>query len=342
MKEELTEDETFEHFKTEVDKGQTPLRIDKYLTNVMAHTSRNRIQEAANNGSIRVNDTPVKANYKVKPMDLITIVLSHPPTNYEIVPQEIPLHIVYEDKELMVIDKAAGMVVHPGVGNFDGTLLNAIAYHLKDDKNFDANDAQVGLVHRIDKDTSGLLVIAKTANAKSVLGKQFFDKTTHRLYNALVWGNVKEERGTIEGDLARDPKDRMCFTVFPTGENPLAKNAITHYKVLQRLTFVSLVECQLETGRTHQIRVQMKHIGHTLFNDLRYGGDIILKGNRTSKYQQFVKNCFALCPRQALHAKTLGFVHPSSGEEMFFDSPLPTDMEQLIEKWENFTQYTTH
>lgn len=337
--ETIDDGDTFEHFKTEVDKGQTPLRIDKYLTNVMPHTSRNRIQDAANNGSILVNNLPVKSNYKVKPMDIITIVLSYPPTNYDIIPQNIPINVVYEDEQLMVVNKDAGMVVHPGVGNFDNTLLNAIAYYLRNDNDFDANNEQVGLVHRIDKDTSGLLLIAKTAYAKSLLSKQFFNKTTHRLYNALVWGNLKEEKGTIYGDLARDPRDRMLFTVFPTGENPLAKHAITHYKVLHRYTFVNLVECQLETGRTHQIRVHMKHIGHTLFNDERYGGNQILKGNRTSKYQQFVKNCFEICPRQALHAKTLGFVHPTTKKEMFFDSKIPQDMDELIQKWDNFTQY---
>ncbi len=329
--------ELFEHFRFVVDKGQTPIRIDKFLSNTIANTSRNRIQEAANQESILVNQKVVKSNYKVKPNDVISIVLQYPPTKFEIIPQDIPIDVVYEDEELMVVNKQAGIVVHPGVGNYDGTLLNAIAYHLKDDKNFDVNDPNLGLVHRIDKDTSGLLVIAKTHNAKTKLSKQFFDKTTHRIYQAVVWGRIKEDNGTITGDLARDPRDRMLFKVFKEGENPNAKHAITHYQVLNRMTFVSLVECQLETGRTHQIRVHMKHLGHTLFNDERYGGNIVLKGNRTTKYKQFIKNCFEICPRQALHAKTLGFVHPTTEKEMFFESKLPEDMKCLIKKWEGYS-----
>ncbi|MHB9055515.1 MAG: RluA family pseudouridine synthase [Paludibacteraceae bacterium] len=332
--------EMYEHFRFEVDRGQSLLRIDKYLTDKMANISRNRIQDTADAGNILVNGKAVKSNYKVKPADIITIVLSYPPVNIEIIPQNIPINIVYEDGDIIVINKQPGLVVHPGVGNFDGTLLNAIAYHLKDNPNFDPNDSRVGLVHRIDKDTSGLLLIAKTPNAKTKLGKQFFDKTTKRTYNALVWGNMKEDEGTITGDLGRNPRDRMLFTVFPEGQNQLAKHAVTHYKVLERLGFVTLVECRLETGRTHQIRVHMKHIGHTLFNDDRYGGNEILKGNRTAKYQQFVRNCFEICPRQALHAKTLGFTHPASGKEMHFDSELPEDMQQLIEKWRNYFKNT--
>lgn len=328
--------ELYEHYRFEVDKGQSLLRIDKYLTNIMAGVSRNRIQDAADAAQILVNGKSVKSNYKVKPADVITIVLSYPPVNIEIIPQDIPIKIVYEDDDIIVIDKQPGLVVHPGVGNFEGTLLNAIAFHLKDIPDFDPNDSRVGLVHRIDKNTSGLLLIAKTPNAKTVLGKQFFDKSTRRTYNALVWGNVKENEGTIIGDLGRDPKDRMLFTVFPEGENPFAKHAVTHYKVLERIGFVTLVECRLETGRTHQIRVHMKHIGHTLFNDERYGGNEILKGNRTAKYQQFVRNCFEICPRQALHAKTLGFKHPSTGLEMNFESELPDDMQNLIEKWRKY------
>ncbi len=330
--------ELFEHHRFEVDKGQSLLRIDKYLVNTMPNISRNRIQDAADAGNILVNGKSVKSNYKVKPKDVITIVLAYPPNSYEIVPQDIPINIVYEDDDLIVVNKQPDLVVHPGFGNFDGTLLNAIAWHLKDNPGFDANDARLGLVHRIDKDTSGLIIVAKTAIAKTNLGKQFFDKTTKRTYNALVWGNVKDDEGTITGDLARDPRDRMLFTVFPEGENPLAKHAVTHYKVLERLGYVTLVECRLETGRTHQIRVHMKHIGHTLFNDERYGGHEILKGNRTSKYQQFVKNCFEICPRQALHAKTLGFTHPTSGKEIFFDSNLPDDLDKLIEKWRNYAK----
>ena len=328
--------EMYEHFRFEVDKGQSLLRIDKYLTDKIAYISRNRIQDAADAGNILANGKPVKSNYRVKPQDVITIVLAYPRITIEITPQDIPIRIVYEDSEMIVIDKQPGLVVHPGVGNYEGTLLNAIAFHLKDNPDFDPNDSRVGLVHRIDKDTSGLLLVAKTPNAKTMLGKQFFDKTTRRTYNALVWGNVKEDEGTVTGDLGRDPRDRMLFTVFAEGENPLAKHAVTHYKVLERLGYVTLVECRLETGRTHQIRVHMKHIGHTLFNDARYGGNEILKGNRTAKYQQFVKNCFEICPRQALHARTLGFTHPTTGRDMNFDSELPDDMTQLIEKWRRF------
>lgn len=328
--------ELFEHFRFTVDKGQSLLRIDKYLVNIMGGISRNRIQEAADAGNILVNNKSVKSNYKVKPLDVISIMLSYPPSELEIVPQNIPLNIVYEDDDILLVNKQPGLVVHPGFGNFEGTLLNAVAYHLKDNPKFNPNDSRLGLVHRIDKDTSGLLLIAKTEDAKTNLGKQFFDKTTHRRYQALVWGNVKDEEGTIIGALARDPRDRMLFAVFPDGENPAAKHAVTHYKVLERMSYVSLVECRLETGRTHQIRVHMKHIGHTLFNDDRYGGNEILKGERTAKYKQFVKNCFEICPRQALHAKTLGFNHPRTGEYMHFDSELPDDMQDLINKWQAY------
>lgn len=336
---ELIEDDRkqFEHYRFEVDKGQGLLRIDKYLVNIMPSISRNRIQDAADSGHILVNGTNVKSSYKVKPGDIISIMLGYPPCEYEIIPQDIPIDIVYEDDDIIVVNKQPGLVVHPGFGNFEGTLLNAIAWHLKDNPDFDANDSRVGLVHRIDKDTSGLLLIAKTPEAKTHLGRQFFNKTTHRKYQAVVWGIVKEDEGTITGDLARDPHDRMTFTVFPEGENPLAKHAVTHYKVLERLTYVTLVECQLETGRTHQIRVHMKHIGHTLFNDERYGGNLILKGLNSIRYKLFVKNCFLACPRQALHAKTLGFVHPRTGEEMFFTSELPQDMQELIEKWRGYS-----
>lgn len=332
------EQELFEHFRFVVDKGQAIVRIDKYLVNCMSNTSRNRIQEAAEAGNILVNGKSVKSNYRAKPQDIITIVLAYPPNEFEIIPQDIPIEIVYEDDDILLVNKQPNLVVHPGFGNFDGTLLNAIAWHLKDHPEFDPNDSRIGLVHRIDKDTSGLLLIAKTEEAKTLLGKQFFDKTTQRRYQALVWGNVKENEGTIVGALARDPRDRMLFTVFPDGENPLAKHAVTHYKVLERLAYVTLVECRLETGRTHQIRVHMKHIGHTIFNDERYGGHDILKGTTASKYKQFVKNCFEICPRQALHAKTLGFVHPRTGEFMHFESELPNDMRELIEKWRNYAQ----
>jgi len=332
------EQELFEHFRFVVDKGQAMVRIDKYLVNCMSNTSRNRIQEAADAGNILVNGKSVKSNYRIKPFDIITIVLAYPPNQFEIIPQDIPIDIIYEDDDIILVNKQPGLVVHPGFGNFDGTLLNAIAWHLKDYPEFDPNDSRIGLVHRIDKDTSGLVLIAKTENAKAHLGKQFFDKTTQRRYQALVWGNVKEDEGTIIGALARDPRDRMLFTVFPDGENPVAKHAITHYKVLERIGYVTLVECQLETGRTHQIRVHMKHIGHTIFNDERYGGHDVLKGTTAAKYKQFVKNCFEICPRQALHAKTLGFVHPRTGEFMHFESELPEDMQQLIEKWRNYAK----
>jgi 23S rRNA pseudouridine1911/1915/1917 synthase len=330
------EPELFEHFRFIADKGQSPIRIDKYLVNCMANISRNRIQEAADAGNILVNEKPVKANYKVKPNDIISIVMTYPPSQFEIIPQNIPIDIVYEDDDLLIVNKQPGLVVHPGVGNYEGTLLNALAYHFKDNPKYDFNDARIGLVHRIDKDTSGLLLIAKTEEAKTHLGKQFYNKTTDRLYEALVWGNIKEDEGTIVGALARDPRDRMMFKVFDEDENPLAKHAITHYKVLERLAYVTLVECRLETGRTHQIRVHMKHIGHPLFNDERYGGNEILRGTTSAKYRQFIKNCFEICPRQALHAKTLGFVHPTTGEKMYFNSELPQDMQQLLIKWRNY------
>lgn len=325
--------ELYEHFRFIVDKGQAMVRIDKYLVNCMANTSRNRIQEAADAGNIRVNDQPVRSSYRIKPLDVITIHLAYPPNQFEIIPQDIPIKIVYEDDDIILVNKQPGLVVHPGFGNFDGTLLNAIAYHLRDLPEFDPNDSRIGLVHRIDKDTSGLLLVAKAEHAKAYLGKQFFEKTTQRRYQALVWGNVKEDEGTIVGALARDPRDRMLFSVFPEGENPFAKHAVTHYKVLERFGYVTLVECRLETGRTHQIRVHMKHIGHTLFNDERYGGNVILKGSTSAYYKLFVKNCFFACPRQALHAKTLGFVHPTTKEYMHFESELPDDMQELIDMW---------
>lgn len=333
-----SEQELFEHYRFVVDKGQSMMRIDKYLVNIMASISRNRIQEAADAGNIRVNEKPVKSSYRVKPGDVITIVLAYPPSEYIIVPQDIPINIVYEDDDIILVNKQPGLVVHPGFGNYDGTLLNAIAYHLKDNKDFDANDSRLGLVHRIDKDTSGLLLIAKTEDAKQHLGKQFFEKTTKRRYYALVWGNVKENEGTITGDLARDPSDRMRFKVFPDGENPYAKFAITHFRVIERFGYATLVECRLETGRTHQIRVHMKHIGHTLFNDERYGGNVILKGTTSAYYKLFVKNCFYACPRQALHAKTLGFVHPRTKEYMHFESEIPEDLQKLIDMWREYAQ----
>lgn len=333
---EVPEDATalYEHFRVIVDKGQTPIRIDKYLFERIVNASRNRIQKAADAGFVQVNGKSVKSSYKVKPADTITVMMDRPRYDNEVIPEDIPLNIVYEDDTLMVVNKPAGMVVHPGHGNYNGTLVNALAWHMKDDKNYDANDPHVGLVHRIDKDTSGLLVIAKTADAKTHLGNQFFHKTTHRSYWALVWGIVDQNEGTIEGNIGRNPKDRLQMTVL---EDPnQGKHAVTHYRVLERLGYVTLVECILETGRTHQIRVHMKHIGHTLFNDERYGGHEILRGTRFSKYKQFVNNCFDICPRQALHAKTLGFVHPKTGKEMNFTSELPIDMQQLIDKWKSY------
>ena len=321
----------YEHFRFVADRGQSLLRVDKFLVDRMFGSTRNRIQLAAEAGCILANGKPVKSNYRVKPEDVVTIVMTRPRRELEIVQENIPLKIIYEDEDLLVVDKPAGLVVHPGHGNYTGTLVNALAWYLKDDPTYDPSDPRLGLVHRIDKDTSGLLVVAKKPEAKANLSLQFFNKTTKREYRALVWGIVQEDEGRIEGNIGRDPRDRMQMTVFPEGDQ--GKTAVTHYSVLERLGYVPLVKCRLETGRTHQIRVHMKYIGHTLFNDERYGGNEILKGTTFTKYKQFVQNCFAICPRQALHAKTLGFVHPTTGEEMFFDSEIPADMAQLIEKW---------
>lgn len=323
--------EEHEHWRIVADKGQSPIRIDKFLMDHLGDTSRNRIQKAAEAGCIRVDGRPVKSNYKVKPMEVVTLVLERPKRDWEIVPEDIPLDITYEDDQLMVINKPAGLVVHPGCGNFHGTLVNAVAWHLRDNPDYDPNSPQVGLVHRIDKDTSGLLVVAKTPDAKTSLGKQFFNKTTKRAYQALVWGVPQPAEGTVESQITRNPKDRLQMTVSFDPE--VGKHAVTHYTVLERFGYTSLVECRLETGRTHQIRVHMKHLGHPLFSDERYGGDQILKGTTYSRYRQFVQNCFEICPRQALHAKTLGFVHPITGKEMFFNSELPNDMATLIDKW---------
>lgn len=324
----------FEHYRFVADKGQGLLRIDKFISCRIEGISRSRIQDAAEAGCIRVNDVAVKSNYKVKPLDVITIVMDRPRREIEIIPENIPLDIVYEDTDLMVINKPAGLVVHPGHGNYTGTLVNAIAFHLKDSADYDAKDPRLGLVHRIDKDTSGLLVIAKNPFTKAHLSNQFFHKTTKRLYQALVWGNVENNEGRIEGNIGRSLKNRLQMTVFQ--DEMQGKPAITNYKVIERLGYVTLVECRLETGRTHQIRVHMKYIGHTLFNDERYGGDQILKGTNFSKYKQFIQNCFTVCPRQALHAKMLGFVHPKTGEELIFETPLPDDMNILIEKWRKY------
>lgn len=343
LTEQITENELFERWRCVVDKGQAPIRIDKYLAVHMAGTSRNRIQKAADAGHVWVNNTPVSSNYKTKPFDTIQVLLDHEPYDGVIEPENIPLQIEYEDEELLIVNKPAGLVVHPGHGNYEHTLLNALAYYFSQPtmhaQQIDVNDPRIGLVHRIDKDTSGLLLIAKTPNAKTKLALQFFNHTTQRSYNALVWGTINEESGTIHGALGRDTRDRTCYRVYDLEDNPNAKEAITHWRQLERFPYVTLVECQLETGRTHQIRAHMRHIGHPLFADEKYGGMEILKGVPTQKYKQYVQNCFAICPRQALHAKTIGFIHPTTGKEMFFDSPWPDDFANLINKWRN---YGTH
>ncbi|MXN90649.1 RluA family pseudouridine synthase [Flavobacterium sp. Sd200] len=331
------EDELYEHHRFEAGKGQQPLRVDKFLMNLIENATRSKIQKAADAGNIYVNDVAVKSNYKVKANDIVRMLLEHPPYEYLLTPENIPLDIVYEDDQLLVINKEPGMVVHPGHGNYSGTLVNALAYHFE---NLPMNSSErPGLVHRIDKDTSGLLVIAKTEHAMSFLAQQFADKTSEREYIALVWGNIEEEEGTVENYVGRHVKDRMQMAVFDNDEQ--GKYAVTHYKVLERLGYVTLVSCKLETGRTHQIRVHMKHIGHTLFNDERYGGDKILKGTTFTKYKQFVDNCFKVLPRQALHAKTLGFEHPTTHEFMRFDSKLPADMQECIEKWRVYSKSHT-
>lgn len=322
----------YEHYRLVADAKQGLMRVDKFIIEHLAHISRNRIQKAADAGFILCNETPVKRSYKVKPFDIIKVMLDRPLYDNTIIPEDIPIQIVYEDKDLMVINKQAGLVVHPGHGNWHATLLNAIAWHLKDQPEYDINNPEIGLVHRIDKDTSGLLVVAKTADAKAKLGFQFFNKTTKREYYALVWGSFMEEEGRIEGNIGRNPKDRMQMMTF-SPDSGIGKHAVTHFYVKERFGYTTLVKCILETGRTHQIRAHMKHIGHTLFNDDRYGGDQILKGTTIPKYRQFVENCFKTCPRQALHAKTLGFVHPTTGMEMMFTSELPSDMQALVEKW---------
>lgn len=331
---DLEDDNLFEHFKFEATKGQAPLRVDKFLMNYIENATRNKIQQAATNGNIFVNDIPVKSNYKVKAFDVVRVLLSHPPFENQIIPENIPLDIVYEDDQLLVVNKPAGLVVHPGYGNYTGTLVNALAYHFD---NLPMNSSErPGLVHRIDKDTSGLLVVAKTEFAMTYLAKQFADKTSEREYIGIVWGNVEEDEGTIEGNIDRHPTNRMQMSVYEV-DGDKGKPAVTHYKVLERLGYVTLVSCKLETGRTHQIRVHMKHIGHTLFNDERYGGNLILKGTTFTKYKQFVDNCFKVLPRQALHAKTLGFEHPITKEFMRFDTEIPQDIQECIEKWRTYS-----
>lgn len=328
-------DQLFEHYAIRADQGQEPLRVDRFLVNMMPKISRNRIQRAASSGFIFVNGEPVKSNYKVKPLDRVSMRLERPPMTLEITPQEMPLEIVYEDDWLLVVNKPAGLVVHPGHGNWDGTLLNGLAWYLRNNPDFDVNDPAIGLVHRIDKDTSGLLVIAKTAEVKSSLGKQFFDHSTRREYVAVIWGHMDPADGVLRSNLARDPRDRTRMAAFPY-EGEVGKTAVTHYATEEYLGYLSQVRCRLETGRTHQIRVHLSHEGHPLFNDAVYGGDRILRGNRFASYKKFVENAFALCPRQALHAQTLGFFHPILKRQMDFSSTLPPDMTALIEKWRKY------
>ncbi len=330
------EDDLFEHYRFVAGRGQEPLRVDKFLMNFIENATRNKIQQAAKGGNIWVNNKAVKQNYRVKAGDEVRVLFEHPPYEFLLTPENIPLDIVYEDDALLVVNKPAGMVVHPGHGNYSGTLVNALAYHIKDLP--ENSSGRPGLVHRIDKDTSGLLVIAKTDEAMAHLARQFYEKTSDRQYVALVWGNVEEEEGTVEGHIGRNPKNRLQMQVFPEGEQ--GKEAVTHYRVLERLGYVTLVNCELETGRTHQIRVHMKHIGHTLFNDERYGGDKILKGTTFTKYKQFVENCFKILPRQALHAKTLGFDHPVTGKRMQFNSEIPEDMAACAEKWRQYARHS--
>ncbi|MCW5521155.1 RluA family pseudouridine synthase [Aureitalea sp. L0-47] len=330
-------DDLYEHFRFVADKGQQPLRVDKYLMNKIENATRNKIQKAAKDGNIHVNENPVKQNYKVKAGDVVQVLFEHPPYEFLLTPEDIPLDIVHEDEAVVVVNKPAGMVVHPGHGNYSGTLINALIFHFENLPQNSSN--RPGLVHRIDKDTSGLLVIAKTEEAMTHLSKQFFNKTTEREYVALVWGNVDDDSGTIEGNIGRHPKNRLQNTVYEGDDAEKGKPAVTHFKVLERLGYVTLLSCRLETGRTHQIRVHLKHIGHTLFNDERYGGDSILKGTHFSKYKQFVENCFRVLPRQALHARTLGFEHPTSGEWLKFEAPVPEDMEQCLDKWRNYSKH---
>ncbi|MDX5584974.1 MAG: RluA family pseudouridine synthase [Aureibaculum sp.] len=332
---DIEQDDLYEHFKFIASEGQEPLRVDKFLMNFIENATRNKIQLAIKAGNVLVNDTTVKSNHKVKPNDIVRVVLAHPPHENLLVAENIPIDFIYEDDTVIVVNKPAGMVVHPGHGNYSGTLVNGLIYHF-DNLPKNSNE-RPGLIHRIDKDTSGLLVVAKTEFAMANLAKQFFDRTTDRVYHALVWGNIDDEEGTITGNVGRSFKNRLQMDVFPDGEH--GKHAVTHYKVIERFSYVTLVECKLETGRTHQIRAHFKHIGHPLFNDERYGGNLILKGTTFTKYKQFVENCFKILPRQALHAKTLGFEHPVTKKWLQFDSEIPEDMHLAIEKWRN---YTTH
>jgi len=327
----------FEHHRIVVDRGQALLRLDKFLMQRLPNVTRTKLQEAIHLGFVRVNDKAVKPNHKVHPEDVVTVSLPEPPRDTEVIPENIPLNIVYEDDHLMIINKPAGMVVHPAYQNWTGTLVNALAWHFQQLPEMPGNEGRPGLVHRIDKDTSGLIVIAKSEVALTHLAKQFFDHSIERTYWAIVWGVPEPSEGTINVNIGRSLKDRRVTVAFPEGD--MGRHAITHYRVLQDLRYVSVVECRLETGRTHQIRAHMKHLGHPLFNDAMYGGDKVLKGTVFSKYKQFVDNCFQLIPRQALHAKTLGFVHPATGEKMRFDSDLPQDFKDVLEKWEHYVKY---
>jgi 23S rRNA pseudouridine1911/1915/1917 synthase len=330
-KQQNTTEELYEHYQFTADKGQELLRIDKFLMDRIPNSTRSKLQMAITDGHVLVNKKNIKSNYKVKPLDKITVELPYPPQEIELIPENIPLNILYEDDDVIVLNKQSNMVVHPGYGNYTGTLVNGLIYHFENLPETDTAH-RPGLVHRLDKNTTGIMVIAKTEHALSHLGKQFFDRTTERRYHALVWGNVEEDSGTIEGNVGRSLKNRKVMDVFPDGD--FGKHAVTHYKVLQRFGYITLIECKLETGRTHQIRIHMKHIGHPLFNDEEYGGDRILKGTTFSKYKQFITNCFKILPRQALHAKSLGFEHPETGKRLHFESELPDDMQTVIKKWE--------
>jgi 23S rRNA pseudouridine1911/1915/1917 synthase len=347
--EQEDDQELYEHYRVVADKGQDLLRIDKFLMNRVQNATRTKIQQAAENGNVLVNEKPVKSNYKVKPHDVITVVFAHPPREIELIPQNIPINVVYEDNDLIIVNKQPGMVVHPGYGNYKGTLVNALVYHFQNLPTNQSGATQTnnkqtttdallrpGLVHRLDKNTSGIMVVAKSEIAMMRLAKDFFDRNLDRKYIALVWGDFEENEGTITGNIGRHLKDRKLMDVFPS-DSELGKHAVTHYKILERFGYVTLVECKLETGRTHQIRAHMQHIGHSLFNDDTYGGNRILKGTTFAKYKQFVENCFTLLPRQALHAKSLGFNHPVTGKYLHFDSELPADMQVVINKWRGYS-----
>ena len=329
----MSDNQEFEHYKFIADKGQNPLRIDRFLLNFIEFATRNKIQQSIKAGNVRVNDKIVKANYKVKANDVVTIILDYPKQEYELIPEDIPLDILYEDDDLIIINKESGMVVHPGFGNYEGTLVNALAFHVQNLPNMGQKE-RPGLVHRLDKNTSGVMVVAKTEQAMVNLSEKFATRDLDRSYIALVWGNIKQNEGTIEGHIGRSLKNRKVMDVFIDGE--YGKHAISHYRVLERFGYTTLVQCKLETGRTHQIRAHFKHIGHPLFNDNEYGGDVILKGTTFTKYKQFVQNCFKICTRQALHAKSLGFIHPISKKSIFFESEIAEDMKQLIEKWRKY------